>query len=389
MRDCVRNRAACRVLLVQLKVRTSVPRVRVAIIGAGFIGSVHAKAARTAGAIVAGIADHDLELARSLQERVEAERVTESAEDLINSRDVDIVHVCTPNAFHVPLVEEALRAGKHVICEKPLAMSVAEAKKLEILATAADVVAAVPFVYRYYPMVREIRERVRSGEAGKLSMLHGSYLQDWLSSDSDSNWRVDSTLGGVSRAFGDIGVHWVDLVEFTSGQRIVRLCAQLLTVFPIRQGPNGPVEVHTEDAATINFETDGGAIGSLVLSQVSPGRKNKLWLSLDGTDACFVFDHEEPDILWIGGRSTSQLLARSPDGLRPGAARYVTLPAGHPQGFQDSFNAFVADCYAAIAGEAPDGLPLFADGRRAAQITEAVLASSAQRTWTEVPCQAV
>ena len=363
-------------------------RVRAAIIGAGFIGSVHAKAARTAGAIVAGIADHDLELARSLQERVEAERVTESAEDLIKSPDVDVVHVCTPNAFHVPLVEEALRAGKHVICEKPLAMSVSEAKNLEILAASAGVVAAVPFVYRYYPMVREIRERVRSGEAGKLSMLHGSYLQDWLSSDSDSNWRVDSALGGVSRAFGDIGVHWVDLVEFTSGQRIVRLSAQLLTLFPTRQGPNGPFKVHTEDAATISFETDAGAIGSLVLSQVSPGRKNKLWLSLDGTEACFVFNHEEPDILWIGGRSTSQLLARSPDGLRPGAARYVTLPAGHPQGFQDCFNAFVADCYTANAGEAPDGLPLFADGRRAAQITEAVLASAAQRTWTEVPCQA-
>ena len=191
----------------------------------------------------------------------------------------------------------------------------------------------------------------------------------------------------ASRAFADIGVHWVDLVEFTSGHRITRLCAQLLTVFPTRNGPDGPFEVRTEDAVTMNFETDGGAVGSLVLSQVAPGRKNRLWFSLDGTEACFVFDHEAPDILWIGGRSTSQVLSRSPEALRPAAARYVTMPAGHPQGFQDCFNAFVADCYATIGGQKPDGLPRFADGRRAAEITEAVLVSAATRTWREVPCE--
>jgi predicted dehydrogenase len=359
-------------------------RVRAAIVGAGFIGTVHAKAALAAGATIVGIANRDVDVARSLQERVGAERITDSAEDLIESSDVDIVHVCTPNVSHFPLVEKALRAGKHVICEKPLAMNVAEAESLEVLAASAGVVAAVPFVYRYYPLVREIRERLRDGGAGELSMLHGSYLQDWLSSESESNWRVDSSLGGVSRAFADIGVHWADLAEFTSGQRIVRLCSRLKTVYPTRQARNGPIEVRTEDAASINFETDGGAIGSLVISQVSPGRKNRLLLSIDGTEACFVFNQEEPDVLWIGGRSTSQLLARSPEGLRPGAARYAIVPAGHPQGFQDCFNAFVADCYTAIAGEAPDGLPLFADGRRAAQITEAVLTSASRRDWTEV-----
>jgi len=218
-----------------------------------------------------------------------------------------------------------------------------------------------------------------------LTMLHGSYLQDWLAEESDTDWRVDPELGGASRVFADIGVHWADLAEFTSGQRITRLCAQLLTVFPTRRGPDGPTAVHTEDAVTVNFETDGGAIGSVVLSQVALGRKNRLWLSLDGTRASFVFDHEDPDCLWIGGRSTNQLLSRSPDGLRPAAAKYVTVPAGHPQGFQDCFNAFVADCYATIAGETPDGLPGFSDGRRAAEITEAVLDSAATRAWTDVP----
>ena len=336
--------------------------IGVGIIGAGFIGRVHAKSARMAGGLLVGVADSTSSLSEALAGDLGFDRVFKQAEDLIADPDVNVVHVCVPNYMHAPLVAQVIAAGKHVVCEKPLAMTVAEAEQLESLAITAGVVAAIPFVYRYYPIVREIRERVRGGQGGRLNVLHGSYLQDWLASEADTDWRVDQALGGASRAFGDIGVHWADLVEFTSGQRITRVCAQLLTVFPTRHGAGGPVAVETEDAATVSFETDGGAIGSLVLSQVAPGRKNRLWLSLDGTEASFVFDHEEPDTLWIGGRSITQVLSRSPEGLAPAAARYVTLPAGHPQGFQDCFNAFVADCYAAIAGDAPDGLPRFADG---------------------------
>jgi predicted dehydrogenase len=359
--------------------------LRVGIIGAGFIGRVHARAAQLTGNRLAGVADLLPSRAVSLAEDLRFDRVFQTAEDLIADPEVDVVHVCVPNYLHAPLVEGAIAAGKHVVCEKPLATCIAEAEKLERLAADAGVVAAIPFVYRYYPIVREIRERVRSHEAGTLTMLHGSYLQDWLAEESDTDWRVDPALGGASRVFADIGVHWADLAEFTSGQRITRLCAQLLTVFPTRRGPDGPTAIHTEDAVTVNFETHGGAIGSVVLSQVALGRKNRLWLSLDGTGASFVFDHEEPDCLWIGGRSTNQLLFRSPDGLRPAAAKYVTVPAGHPQGFQDCFNAFVADCYAAVAGATPDGLPGFSDGRRAAEITEAVLDSAATGAWTDVP----
>ena len=347
---------------------------------------MHAKAARLAGGQLAGVADSTLSLSESLAGDLCFDKVFNRTEDLIADPDIRVIHICVPNYLHGPLVTDVVKAGKHVICEKPLATTVAEAMRLESLAENAGVVAAIPFVYRYYPMVREIRERVRSGEGGRLNMLHGSYLQDWLAFDTDTNWRVDGMLGGASRAFGDIGVHWADLIEFTSGHRITRVCAQLLTVFPTREGPTGPVAVTTEDAVTVSFETNGGAIGSLVLSQVALGRKNRLWLSLDGTEASFVFDHEEPDNLWIGGRAVSQLISRSPEGLRPAAAKYVTLPAGHPQGFQDCFNAFVADCYSAISGELPDGLPRFADGRRATEITEAVLTSAATNAWVPVPC---
>jgi predicted dehydrogenase len=358
----------------------------VAVLGAGFIGRVHALAVEAAGGVVVGVADPNLERAQALQARVHGKRATIYAEELIEAADVEVVHVCTPNGLHVPLVEYALKAGKHTICEKPLATSAVEAAHLEELAEEAGVVAAVPFVYRYYPMVREARERIRRGEAGRLSVLHGSYLQDWLALESDMDWRVEAAQGGASRAFGDIGVHWMDLVEFTAGQRIVRLNAQLLTVFPRRQNSQGPVEVRTEDAATVSFETDGGAIGSVVLSQVAFGRKNRLWFSMDGTKASFIFDHDRPEELWIGGRSSSSVLVRSPKYLTPVAAAYVTLPAGHPQGFQDCFNGFVKDCYAAIRGGSPDGLPRFADGRRAAELTDAVLASAASRSWVEVPC---
>ncbi|MGA3218281.1 MAG: Gfo/Idh/MocA family oxidoreductase [Acidimicrobiales bacterium] len=359
--------------------------VRAAIVGAGFMGGVHARAVRAAGAVLVGVADNDLALAQALQAKTQAERATARATELIEAPDIDVVHVCTPNATHIGLVEQALRAGKHVVCEKPLATSPGEAAGLEELADKARLVGAVPFVYRFYPMVREVRERVRRGEAGRLSVLHGYYLQDWLAGEADDNWRVDAGRGGRSRAFGDIGVHWVDLVEFASGQRLVRLGAQLLTVYPRRQGPGGSFEVHTEDAATVSFETDGGAIGSVVLNQVAAGRKNRFRFSFDGTEASFAFDHDRPEQLWVGGRSESRVLVRSPEDLAPAAAAYVTVPAGHPQGYQDCFNAFVADCYTAVRGGSPDGLPRFCDGRRAAEVTEAVLVSAASKSWVEVP----
>ena len=361
-------------------------QIGVGIIGAGFMGRVHARAARSAGGRLVGVADSVGPLAQALAGDLAFERAFLTSEDLIADPEVEVVHVCVPNQAHGRLVAEAVSAGKHVVCEKPLATDAAEARRLEQLAVSAGVVAVVPFIYRYYPIVREIRERVRAGDAGRLSLLHGSYLQDWLAYETDSDWRVDPLLGGASRAFGDIGVHWVDLVEFVSAQRITRVCAQLLTVFPTRQAESGPVEVTTEDAVTLSFETDGGAIGSLVLSQVSFGRKNRIWFSIEGTKASFVFDHEMPDTLWIGGRSSSEVLARSADGLHAGAARYVTVPAGHPQGYQDCFNAFVSDTYDAILAQAPDGLPRFADGRRAAEVTEAVLVSAAAGAWVDVPC---
>ena len=307
-------------------------RLRVGIAGTGFIGTVHARSARLAGAELAGVAASTPERSAAAAAALGAERGYGSAEDLVAADDIDVVHICTPNHLHAPLAEAALRAGKHVVCEKPLALDAAEAQNLVAAAEASGRHAAVPFVYRYYPTLREARERVRTGSAGELRLLHGTYLQDWLLSAEDDNWRVDEELGGASRAFADIGSHWCDLAEFASGHRIVRLAARTMTAVPERRraggatfaagdGAGGSRAVATEDAAVVQFETDLGAIGSVVVSQVSPGRKNRLWLELDGAEEALVFDQERPETLWCGRREAATHHPARPRRALPGERR--------------------------------------------------------------------
>jgi predicted dehydrogenase len=372
-------------------------RVRVAIAGTGFIGAVHARSSRLAGARLVGVAASSPESSRRAAAAFGAERPFATAEELVEAADVDVVHICTPNHLHVGLALAALAAGKHVICEKPIALDGAGAQALADAAADAGRIASVPFVYRYYPTVREARERVRTGATGPLRLLHGSYLQDWLLRPEDDNWRVDERLGGASRAFADIGSHWCDLAEFVSGHRITRLSARTVTALPERlqseahaafvsvDGLGTPRAVTTEDAALVQFETDGGAIGSTIISQISAGRKNRLWLEIDGGEEALAFNQEEPESLWVGRREAATLLKRDPEALSAAARRYATLPAGHPQGYGDCFDAFVAETYDAIeTGAAPDGLPVFADGLRAARITDAVLTSAREERWVEL-----
>lgn len=370
-------------------------RLRAAIAGVGFIGPVHVRAARRAHAEIVGIAGSAPARAKAVAASLDIARVFDSAEALATDPDVDVVHICTPNHLHADLARLALSAGKHVVCEKPLATSAAAAAELVDLAARARVVAAVPFVYRFHPVVREARARIASGATGAIHLIHGSYLQDWLASPDDYNWRVDPALGGPSRAFADIGSHWCDLVEFVTGHRIARLSARMVTAFPERRigkahafqrvAGEQRVRVVGDDAVTMMFETDRGAAGTLVVSQVSPGRKNRLWFEIDASTEAIAFDQEAPERLWLGARERQQIVLRDPAQLSAPAARYATLPAGHAQGYGDAFDAFVADTYAAIRGEAvPDGLPAFADGLRAARITEAVLASAHSQTWEDV-----
>jgi predicted dehydrogenase len=347
-----------------------------AIVGIGFIGSAHARAARLAGARIVGVAASTQERAKEAAARLGADRGYANAEALIEAPEVDVVHLCVPNHLHAPLALQALAAGKHVVCEKPLTLDPASAQELVAAREAAGTVGTVPFVYRFYPMVREARARIAAGELGPVHVVHGSYLQDWLSRPEDTDWRVDRNAGGPSRAFADIGSHWFDLVEFLLDDRVVRLTARFRAVFDER--PN-------EDLALVQFETAAGVLGSVVVSQVSPGRKNALVIEASGTTGTAHFEQEQPGSLWIGRRESASILAADPAILRPDAARQAVVPPGHPHGYLDCVDRFVADTYAAIHGTLPAGLPTFEDGRRAVQLAATALESAARGgEWLEV-----
>ena len=356
-------------------------RLRAGIVGGGFMAEVHSRAIRAARAEPAGIVSSSPERGAEAAERLGIGRAYGSLEELLADDGIDVVHVTTPNALHAEQALAVLASGKHVVCEKPLATTVADAEGLVAAAASSGRTATVPFVYRYHPLVREARSRFASGAAGTVLSVNASYLQDWLLASADDNWRVDAAQGGRSRAFADIGSHLVDLVEFVSGDRVSRLAATTKTVFAERASHSG---ITTEDAVAVVIETRSGAIGTLLVSQVAPGRKNRLWLEIAGSAESVAFDQEQPETLWIGRRAGSTIVPRDADQLSEDAARLCVVPSGHPQGYQEAFTAFVADTYAAVAGETPEGLPRFADGLRAVRVTDAVLDSAESGTWIEM-----
>ena len=357
------------------------PHTRIGILGGGFMAQVHSRAARAAGAQVRAVATRTAAGGVRAQGVIGAEFAYRSAEELLADDRIDVVHICTPNGSHAELVRAALTAGKHVVCEKPLATSAAEAEQLVQLAAGTGLVAAVPFVYRFHTMIREARARVGSGVTGRLFTIQGAYLQDWLASAADDDWRVDPAFGGPSRAFADIGSHLCDAIEFVTGDAIRRLSSRVRTVHESRVTNKN---VGTEDAVTVVFETDAGVIGTLHVSQVAHGRKNALLLEIAGENESLVFNQENPDVLRVGTAGGFLERLRSDD-VDSAARPYSRIPAGHAQGYQDAFNAFVADTYRAVNGSTPDGLPTFADGLRAAQLTEAVLRSDAEDRWIDTP----
>jgi predicted dehydrogenase len=357
-------------------------RLSVAFIGGGFMGQVHSRACRAAGAELVGLASSTPGNAARLADELRAQRSYSSSADVFADDSVDVVHILTPNSTHYGFALSAITAGKHVVCEKPLATSLREAHELQVAADEAGVVATVPFAYRFHPMVREARARVQDGRLGAISSVQGTYLQDWLLTPSDDNWRVDERLGGPSRAFADIGSHLTDMIEFVSGDRISAVQALGRTV--LKRRTSKPT-VTTEDLVALVFQLSSGGVGTMLVSQVAPGRKNSLTLEISGSAETYSFSQEDPETLWIGRRTRSELLRRNPAELSEDAQRLSVLPAGHPQGVQDAFNAFIADTYAAIqCGEVRDGLPTFADGVRSARITEAVMTSIRTRSWVDV-----
>jgi predicted dehydrogenase len=366
-----------------------------AVIGTGFIGRIHVRSARLAGATVVGVAASTAQRSAQAATELSVPRGYATALDAVRDPQVDVIHICTPNTLHVEVARAALEAGKHVVCEKPLATTLADAQELAALAARKGLVATVPFVNRYHPMAREARARILA-ESGPLYLIQGSYLQDWLLQPGDTNWRVDASAGGPSRAFADIGSHLCDLLEWITNERFESLVAVLGT--PVKQRPSAAGNetfraaganaardaVTTEDVACLMLRTNRGTLASLTISQVSAGRKNRLWFEIDAANQSVVFDQESPEQLWVGRREGTTLLVRDPSQGSAEQRRLSFLPAGHSQGWGDSFAAFVRDTYAAIRGEKPEGLPDFSVGARSMSIVEAVLRSAATNQWTPI-----
>lgn len=350
---------------------------RVVIVGLGFMATVHARAARRAGGDIVAVIGRGGRSGPLPSDFAGATYWTDLSDALEATRG-DVVHVCTPNALHHDQVLLALSHGVDVICEKPLAVSLEQASGMLAAADQAGASTAIPFIYRYYAPAVEMRQRITDGDLGTVQLAHGTYLQDWLGQPDQTNWRVSASSGGPSRTFADIGIHWCDLLEHVTGQRITRLAASTRTVVTDRPGSDARL---TEDVAAIQFELDHGALGSALFSQISHGRSNALTLSVDGSAQALWFAQEDPEILWSARPGRVEAVRRGTPAMTLRTTARDRVPAGHPQGYQDAFDMFVADAYAATAGGQSASLPTFADGVRAARLTQAVLDSAAQGTW--------
>jgi predicted dehydrogenase len=374
-------------------------RLRAGVVGTGFVGAVHIDALRRLGIDVVGVVGSSPE--RAAEAAVAP--VVESYDALLADGRVDVVHLTTPNHLHYPQVKRALVAGKHVVCEKPLALTSTESEELVALAEESGLVHCTNFNLRFYPLVQELRERVRAGEVGAIWNVHGGYLQDWLALPTDWNWRLEGDKGGALRAVGDIGSHWMDLAQFVTDQRIVEVFADLGTVIPVRQRPVGEVRtfasaagverveaaMSTDDLAHILVRFDSGARGSCVISQVSFGRKNALRIEVDGSAGALAWDGERNDELWIGHRDApNETLQRNPTLMHPPASGRTRLPAGHGEGYADTFRELYRAVYADVArggpAEQPD-YPTFHDGHVENVLCDAVALSNRERRWVAVP----
>ncbi|HEX3617804.1 MAG TPA: Gfo/Idh/MocA family oxidoreductase [Solirubrobacteraceae bacterium] len=377
---------------------------RAGIIGTGFAAEAHADALRRLPNVeLAGVASHDPQRARDAAERFGAARAYLDPSALIADETLDVVHVCTINRLHPTLSMQALTAGKHVVTEKPLAV---DSQMSEALATLAEEAArsgrraAICFNYRFYGVIQQLRDLLADGQYGEMHFAHGSYLQDWLLYDTDWNWRLDPDDNGASRAIADIGSHWIDLVQFVSGQEASEVFADLGTHHPVRHRPltpgstfgeiNGgqvaPMPIETEDFGTVLVRFASGARGTFAVSQVSPGRKNQLRFQIDTAEAAFAWDQEQPNAAWIGRRSSSSReLTRAPS-----AASWTPQPPpGHPEGWRDTFMSLFADFYASLAsrqnGSGRHGsYATFDDGHRTTLVVEAIIESHRTQSWVRV-----
>lgn len=377
--------------------------IRAGVVGVGFIGVAHVEALRRLGVTVKGVVGSSAVRARAKAEASGLPPVYEDYESLLADPEIDVVHVASPNHIHADQVRAALEAGKHVVCEKPLALNQQDTADLVARAAQAELVNAVCFNLRFYPLCHQMKAMVASGAIGEPRFLTGAYLQDWLLLPTDWNWRLVPSQAGELRAVADIGSHWLDLSRFISGRRVIEVMAELHTFVPVRRHPTGPVEtfavtnersdlieepMSSDDAASIMLRYEDGTRGMVAVSQVSAGRKNSVTMEVDGSKSALSWYSEDPDRLWIGHRSRpNEILQRDPGLLDPSARVITGYPGGHVEGYPDTFRALFSRVYLDIQAGRPSAepdYPTFVDGHDAVCVTEAVATSSAAGAWVKV-----
>ena len=378
--------------------------IGVGIAGTGFIGPAHVEALRRLGIPVLGLAEVDLETAQKKAAELGIPKAFGSFEALLADPEIDVVHLATPNVLHYPFAKAALQAGKHVICEKPLAMNTQESAELVRLAAEVKKVNVVNFNIRMYPMVQQARSMVQSGEIGNLFIIQGSYLQDWLLFPTDWNWRLEPGAGGSLRAVGDIGSHWLDLMTFVSGLKVKEVFADFKTFYPVRKKPARPLEtftgkilqpsdyidqpISTEDYATILLHFENDVQGVLTVSQVCSGRKNRLFFEINGSQSSLAWNSERPNELWVGHRTQpNQVIMKDPAILSPEARAVTSYPGGHNEGFPDTFKQLYHKVYTYLFNgdfsQKPD-FPTFADGHYEMVLCEAIERSAREKKWVSL-----
>jgi predicted dehydrogenase len=378
--------------------------IKAGIAGTGFIGPAHLEGLRRNNIKVIGLVEANLELAQEKAAQLGIEKTYGSFDELLKDPEISVVHLATPNVLHFPHAKAALMAGKHVICEKPLAMNTIESAELVKLAAEKKLVNAINFNLRFYPINYQARSMVQSGELGRIFAIHGSYLQDWLLYDTDWNWRLEPGQGGTLRTVADIGSHWLDLSTFITGLKIESVMADFKTVYPVRKKPKKAIEtftgkmqaasdyeeiaISTEDYASILLRFENGTRGVVTVTQVSAGRKNRLWYEIDGSKAALAFDSERPNELWIGHREKpNELMLKDPSLLSTEARSVASYPGGHNEGFPDTFKQLSHKVYEYLRKgdfSAKPDFPTFADGHYELQISDAIELSAKEERWVKV-----
>jgi predicted dehydrogenase len=377
-------------------------KLRAAVIGLGFVGRAHLEALRRLGITVTGVLGSSSERSQAVAEAVGLDHAYASRDELAADRNVDVVHICTPNYVHAQQATALLNSGKHVMCEKPLAMNAKESAALVELARKQNRVGGVTYNLRYYPLCQQARSMIAAGAIGEPRIVQGSFLQDWLLYPTDWNWRLEPQLGGDLRAVSDIGTHWLDLAMWLTGRKVTDLCADLGTLIPVRKKPRGRVEtfqqnssaatddvkINTDDYASVLLRLDGGMRGVMTVSQISAGRKARLWFEVDGSEGSLAWDSESPNTLWVGKRNeANRELIKDPSLMTPAVRGYAAYPGGHAEGYPDTFVQLFKDFYGYIAAgdfSAARTFPTFETGHHEMILCDKIADSARERKWVSV-----